>query len=61
MAKIENEPEKALILHRYQVTNSFDGLNRGDTFTQEPDQWADLRVTAGYLRDLGEVWPDVGR
>lgn len=59
MVKIENVAKKAPA-HMFEVLVSFNGLNRGDTFTQEADDlaWAGRHVTSGYLRDLGEVEAD---
>lgn len=46
----------------FEVLVSFDGLDVGGRFTQEPDDlgWAQQRVEAGYLRDVTEEGPDAG-
>lgn len=38
----------------FEVLISFDGLNAGERFTQEPDDlgWAMMHVENGYLRDV---------
>jgi hypothetical protein len=47
----------------YEVVVSFDGLNKGERFSQDADDlgWATQRVEVGYLRDVteeGEEAPD---
>lgn len=36
----------------FEVAVSFDGLNAGERFTQEPDRWSDQHVESGYLKDV---------
>jgi len=38
----------------FEVLVSFDGLNKGERFSQEPDDlgWALQRVESGYLQDV---------
>jgi hypothetical protein len=40
----------------FEVLVSFDGLNKGERFTQDADDlgWAALHVQSGYLRDVTE-------
>jgi hypothetical protein len=38
----------------FEVAVSFDALNAGERFTQEPDNWSDTHVESGYLRDVTE-------
>ncbi len=47
----------------YEVLVSFNGLNLGERFTQEPDDlgWALQHVETGYLRDVTEEVADAGR
>lgn len=46
----------------YEVLVSFDGLDKGDRFTQEHGDlaWASQHVETGYLRDVTEVAADAG-
>lgn len=58
MAKIENDGEKAATSRkRYEVVVSFDGLDKGEFFTADGDDWASQHVTTGYLRELGDAEP----
>lgn len=56
--KIENEavmaPKQAPVRHRYEVLISFDGLDKGDVFSEDAGEtaWADRHVRSGYLRKL---------
>jgi hypothetical protein len=45
----------------FEVLISFNGLDKGDRFTQDPDDlgWAVRHVETGYLRDVTEVDADV--
>lgn len=67
MAKIENEsykaPEKAPEKPIYVVEVSFDGLDKGDYFSQEHTdrEWADRHVATGYLRQVNGEEPGVER
>lgn len=36
----------------FEVRNSFDGLNAGERFSQEPDGWSEQHVATGYLADV---------
>jgi hypothetical protein len=47
---------------RFEVLVSFDGLDRGDVFTQDADEmgWALQHVETGYLRVVEEA-ADAGR
>lgn len=38
----------------FEVVVSFDGLDKGEVFTQQPDDlgWALTHVASGYLRDI---------
>jgi hypothetical protein len=38
--------------HVFEVEVSFSALNKGDVFSQEPDDWSDQHTKTGYLRDL---------
>lgn len=52
-AKIENDEKKAPASDKtYEVLVSFDGLDKGDRFTADDDQWAKTHVETGYLRDV---------
>lgn len=44
----------------FEVLVSFDGLDKGDRFTQEADDlgWATQHVESGYLRDVTEEAQD---
>jgi hypothetical protein len=57
MAKIENESETkaAPACRRFEVLVSFNGLDKGDTFTIFGDvDWEEHFVKVGYLRELGK-------
>ena len=45
---------------KFEVLVSFDGLDKGDVFTQEADDmgWALMHVENGYLRVVAEEGPD---
>lgn len=45
----------------FEVLVSFNGLNKGERFTQDADDlgWAALHVQSGYLRDVTEEVADV--
>ena len=46
----------------YEVLVSFDGLNKGDRFSQDPADglgWAAMHVENGYLQDVTEEAEDV--
>jgi hypothetical protein len=45
----------------FEVLVSFSGLDKGDRFTQDPEElgWALLHVDNGYLRDVTEEDADV--
>ena len=60
MAKIENDAKKAPARRLFEVTVSFDGLDKGAVFAQDHNDtaWADQHVASGYLRDLGEEESD---
>jgi hypothetical protein len=47
--------------HTFEVLVSFSALDKGDTFTLEPDDlgWALQHVETGYLRDVTEEVADV--
>lgn len=47
----------------FEVLVSFSGLDLGERFTQDADDlgWATMHVQNGYLRDVTEEVPDVGR
>lgn len=36
----------------YEVAVSFDGLNKGERFSQAADPWAERHVENGYLLDV---------
>lgn len=57
MATVKRKAEPV----RFEVLVSFDGLEKGDTFTQEPDDlgWALTHADTGYLRVVEEA-PDDG-
>ena len=46
----------------FEVVVSFDALNKGERFTQQPDDlgWALMHVENGYLRVVSEEAPDAG-
>lgn len=46
----------------FEVLISFDALDVGERFTQGPEDfgWAQVRVDAGYLREVKEEAPDGG-
>lgn len=46
----------------FEVLVSFDGLNKGERFSQQPDDlgWAMQHVENGYLKDVTEEAPDAG-
>jgi len=46
----------------FEVVVSFDGLDAGERFSQQPDElaWAMRHVKTGYLRDVTEEAPDAG-
>lgn len=46
--------------HRYEVLVSFSGLDKGDRFSGDADDWANAHVASGYLRDVTEE-PGAGR
>lgn len=45
----------------FEVVVSFDGLNKGERFSQQPDDlgWALQHVATGYLQDVTEEVADV--
>lgn len=46
----------------FVVLVSFDGLDEGERFTQEPSDWAARHVETGYLRDVtGEPTVEVAQ
>ncbi len=47
----------------YEVLISFNGLDVGERFAQGADDlgWASPYLKSGYLRDVTEEVPDVGR
>lgn len=46
----------------FEVVVSFDGLNKGERFTQQPEDmgWALMHVENGYLRVVGQEAQDAG-
>lgn len=48
---------------RFEVLISFDGLDKGDVFSQDADDlgWATQHVENGYLRDVTEEVADAER
>jgi len=51
--KIENDAKKDSVRGKeYEVLVSFDGLDKGDRFKADDDQWAQNHVASGYLRDV---------
>ena len=47
----------------FEVVVSFDGLNKGERFTQQPDNlgWALMHVENGYLKIVGAPDGDEGQ
>lgn len=59
MAKIENDVETAPKGQTFRVAVSFDGLDKGDVFTQyeDPAGWAQQHVATGYLQEVSDGQP----
>ena len=58
MAGVKRQPKPTV----FEVVVSHDGLDKGERFSQQPDElgWALARVEAGYLEIVPEEDPDAG-
>lgn len=55
-------PKRRVEIITFEVVVSFDGLNKGERFTQPADDmgWALMHVENGYLRVVTEEAQDAG-